>query len=110
MIKPGQKIHASVCFIPDYVPQANFSPGQAGPSWENIVGKGRRSDSSWVKGIEDLLELDLFDYLNVKSIIEGISQAHRQSDDIERLRFIALTRRFTSSCCDSLPLLTSVIF
>lgn len=99
MIKPGQKIHASVSFIRDYKPKARFSPGVEG--WRSILEKGRLDDVSWAKPIEDLLELDLFVYSNVKRIIEDAT--------LDELVLISLTRRFITWCCDSL-LLTQVHF
>ena len=68
--------------------------------WDSIVNKGEKNDVNWMKGIENLLELDLFDYSdsNVKKIIE--------EGKLEHLEFIALTRKFVSWCCDGLQLLT----
>jgi hypothetical protein len=64
--------------------------------WSSVVNRGQRNNVSWMKGIENLLELDLFDYSNVKKIIDDA--------DIVRLDFVALTRKFVSRCCDG-PLL-----
>jgi hypothetical protein len=75
-----------------------FSPGMDEEGWSSVVNKGQQNDVSWTKGIENLLELDLFDYSNVKKIIEDV--------DLERLAFIALTRRSISRCCNGLLLLT----
>jgi hypothetical protein len=66
--------------------------------WSSVVNKGQKDDVNWTKGIEKLLELDLFDYSNVKKIIEDANLKH--------LEFIALTRKFVSLCCDSPLLLT----
>jgi hypothetical protein len=64
--------------------------------WRSIVNKGQQNDISWMKGIENHLELDLFDYSNVKQIIDNA--------DVARLEFVALTRKLVSRCCDG-PLL-----
>jgi hypothetical protein len=56
--------------------------------WSSIVGKGNYNDISWIKGIENLLELDLFDYSNVGKLIEDAN--------LVRLEFVALTRKFFS--------------
>jgi hypothetical protein len=70
----------------------------SGGDWSNVVDKGQKDNVSWTKGIKNLLELDLFDYSNVKKIInEG---------KLEHLEFIALTRKFASRCRDGSLLLT----
>ena len=58
--------------------------------WSSIVNKGKQDDVRWTKEIENLLELDLFDYSNVKKILE--------IGDFDRLAFVALTRKFISWC------------
>ena len=58
-----------------------------GEGWDGIIGKGKQKDVSWTKGIEDLLELDLFDYSNVQKFIENV--------DFDHLVFIALTRKLS---------------
>jgi hypothetical protein len=55
--------------------------------WESVVNKGQQNDVSWTKSIENLLELDLFDYSNVKKFIENV--------DFDYLVFIALTRKLS---------------
>jgi hypothetical protein len=77
-----------------------FSPGMVKGGWHSVVNKGKNNNVNWTKGIENLLELDLFDYSysNVKRIIED--------GKLEHLEFIALTRKFISRCCDGPPLLT----
>jgi len=56
--------------------------------WNSVVNKGKQDDANWMKGIENILELDLFDYSNVNKIIDEA--------DFVRLEFIALTRKFVS--------------
>jgi len=56
--------------------------------WSSVVNKGQQDDVSWIKGIENLLELDLFDYSNVKKVIDEV--------DLVRLEFVALTRKLVS--------------
>lgn len=93
MIKPGQKIHASVSFIKGYKSCATFSPGIAGGSWDTFAEKGQQDGSSWAKGIEHLLELDLFDYSKVKTIIEEVNRGLDKKPRLDLLSFMALTRR-----------------
>jgi hypothetical protein len=110
MIKPGQKIHASVSFIQGYKSQATFSPGMAAKGWKSLVGKGQREGSNWAKGIEHLLELDLFDYSKVETIIKEIKRDLGKRQLIDLLGFIALSRRFTFRYCGCPLPLTLVIF
>lgn len=112
MIKPGQKIHASVSFIKGYESRAKFSPRMAEGDWGSIIEKGRRDESDWAKEIENLLELDLFDYSNVGAIIDKFKQGPDNTSYLDRLTFIALTRTFTSvgADYDCSPLLTSFNF
>ena len=58
-----------------------------GGDWRSVVNKGQQNDVSWTKGIENLLELDLFDYSNVNKFIENV--------DFDHLVFIALTRKLS---------------
>jgi hypothetical protein len=66
--------------------------------WRSVVNKGEINYVNWTKGIENLLELDLFDYSNVQRIIED--------GKLEHLEFIALTCKFVSWCCGCPLLLT----
>ncbi|KAF8801532.1 hypothetical protein BYT27DRAFT_7198051 [Phlegmacium glaucopus] len=101
VIKPGQKIHASVSFIKDYKSKAKFSPGMVDGDWSSVVNKGRQDDISWMKGIENLLELDLFDYSNVKKIIDD--------GDVARLEFVALTREGRQAIADEIKFFRNML-
>ena len=72
VIKPGQKIHASVAFIYNYVPKATLSTYGDGRDWSHIVGKGKQNSTEWAAGIKDLLEMDLFDFSNPRVIIQQV--------------------------------------
>lgn len=102
---PGQKIHASVSFIRHYTPRATFSSGMSEEGWNRILGKGERHGTDWAKGIEDLLEMDLFDYSAVKVLIDKVNQDPRNTSFFARLEFIALTRMFMDFRYDCLPFL-----
>ncbi|KAF8813999.1 hypothetical protein BYT27DRAFT_7180260 [Phlegmacium glaucopus] len=60
--------------------------------WSSVVNKGQQNNVRWMKGIENLLELDLFDYSNVKKIIDD--------GDVARLEFVALTREGRQAIAD----------
>ena len=92
MIKPGQKIHASVAFIEDYKPKANFAEGMTKKTWNDILRKGKQDQISWTEKIQDILEMDLFDHSNVKTIIDKLELDMEDSQLIRRLEFLASTR------------------
>jgi hypothetical protein len=57
VIKPGQKIHASVAFIEqEYRPKANFAEGMTW-KWDVILRKGKQDQISWMKEIEGIFVL-----------------------------------------------------
>jgi hypothetical protein len=88
VIKQGQKIHASVAFIKGYTPQAAFANGF---KWGRITEKGRQYGVGWARGIEDILEMDLFDHSNVKTIMEEVKRDVNNLPFINRLEFLAST-------------------
>ena len=92
VIKPGQKIHASVAFIEDYKPKANFAEGMTQKTWDDILGMGKQDQISWTKEIQEILEMDLFDHSNVKTIIDELELNMENSQLIGRLEFLASTR------------------
>jgi hypothetical protein len=91
VIKPGQKIHASVAFIEDYEPSANFAEGMTLKTWDDILRKGRQDEISWAKEIEEILEMDLFDHSNVTTIINELELNLENFQLISRLEFLAST-------------------
>jgi hypothetical protein len=95
VIKPGQKIHASVAFIEDYKPKANFAEGMTQKTWDDILIQGKQDEISWTKEILEILEMDLFDHLNVKTIIDELIQVAENFQLIGRLEFLASTRTFS---------------
>jgi hypothetical protein len=92
VIKPGQKIHASVAFIEDYEPKANFAEGMTLKTWDDILRKGKQDEISWTKEIQEILEMDLFDHSNVKTIIDELKLNMENFQLIGRLEFLASTR------------------
>ena len=94
VILPGQLIHASVCFIPDYRPKANFSTEMEGTNWENFLERGNWEDVDWIRNIPPLVELDLFDILSVENFISScIKGIDSNADSLYRLEFLSCTRR-----------------
>lgn len=83
IIKPGQKVHVSVCFMDPavYKPKATFDPEMAnGISWDQIVGVGRIDDGSWADDpkIEKFIEKDIFDISWVPRLIqEGLAEPEK---------------------------------
>jgi hypothetical protein len=67
----------------DYNPKVMFSLGTVEEGWKSVTSKGQKNNVNWTKGIQHLLKLDLFDYSNVKKIIEDVK--------LEHLEFITLT-------------------
>jgi hypothetical protein len=98
VIKPGQKIHASVAFIKNYAPIAILRIG----NWRDILGKGSRSEISWADGLRDILELDLFDLSNTQALIED---APHDNTSLDRLRFLSSTRTGYFACCHGIILM-----
>jgi hypothetical protein len=90
VIKPGQKIHASVAFIKNYTPKATFEDEEK--TWSYVLGKGEQKGIAWANGIEDMLELDLFDHSIVNEIIRAVRANMKNSELTGRLKFFASTR------------------
>jgi hypothetical protein len=97
VIKPGQKIHASVAFIEqEYRPKANFAEGMTW-KWDDILRMGKQDEISWTKEIEGILEMDLFDHLNVPALIHDLKTNIDKLESIGRLGFLAHTRTCSPS-------------
>ncbi|KAF4604337.1 hypothetical protein EYR40_001516 [Pleurotus pulmonarius] len=72
IIKPGQKIHASVAFCEDpYRPKAILPPN-ATRGWDALVGRGKRSDLQWTQGWEHLLEMDIFNQSTASQCLDTL--------------------------------------
>ena len=103
VIQPGQKIHASVCFIGGgYTPKARFSEDVTGDwdtDWSKLIGVaiGKKDGLDWARPIEDILEMDLFDLSNVKLIVDRARGDLNNVDFMGRLHFLASTG--TSLAC-----------
>ena len=71
-ITPGQKVHSSIAFCDkNYRPKASLLVPQPRPLCD-LVGRGSRSSTEWVKGWEDLIEMDIFDLSLIPKIIEAL--------------------------------------
>lgn len=90
VIKPGQMIHASVAFINNYKPKANLSQLTEN-GWDDILRKGRPDRIDWADELEGLLEMDLFDYANVDTIMELARSDMHNTLATGRLEFLAST-------------------
>lgn len=100
---PGQTIHASVCFIkPDiegnkYLPKATFHRDLQHIDWSEIVGVGHLDSVAWADGIEQYLELDLFDIPGTALLVDNYLDAKVDSMKwSDRLEFIASIRTSAS--------------
>ncbi|KAH7924732.1 hypothetical protein BV22DRAFT_1129559 [Leucogyrophana mollusca] len=91
-IKKGQKIHASVAFIRDYMPQATLPDGLPIRRWEDILERGKQDTTDWAEGLEDLLEMDFFNPSDTKAVIGLINDDTGDTVLHSRLAFIASTR------------------
>ncbi len=95
---PGQRVHASVCFIGgDYKPKATFHPDFGDIEWKRIVGVGKLDTVAWAEGIKGILEMDLFDIPGIFHLIQNYSEG-RELDPKEwgeRLEFMTSIRTST---------------
>jgi hypothetical protein len=71
------------------MPKATFE--EENKLWSLILGKGRRDEVDWANGVENMLELDLFDFSDVAPIINQIKR-EMNLERIGRLKFIASFR------------------
>ncbi|KAJ7135949.1 hypothetical protein C8R44DRAFT_608626 [Mycena epipterygia] len=92
VIKPGQRIHASVAFIKNYRPKATLPEGTK--KWEDILCKGDKDGILWTRGLEDILERDLFDLSNTRVLIEN---AMSNDTDFDRLCFLSSISMYCST-------------
>ncbi|KAF8870032.1 hypothetical protein BD779DRAFT_623270 [Infundibulicybe gibba] len=91
IIKPGQKIHASVAFAgTKYRPKAKFQK-VGSENWDNILGRGGVGSLEWAHALGDLLELDLFDHSDIPTIMSDLNngQPHTMVGCLEKLAFMA---------------------
>jgi hypothetical protein len=88
-IKSGQKVHSSVAFCDErYHPRA-ILPNQR--RLYELVGKGSRSTGEWVKGWEDLIEMDIFDLASMSNVIERLKSGTGGESSMWAYRLTAMT-------------------
>ena len=88
-IKSGQKVHSSVAFCDEnYHPRA-ILPGRR--CLYELVGKGSRSNREWVKGWEDLIEMDIFDLSLMSNVIEMLKYGTGGASSMGAYRLTAMT-------------------
>jgi hypothetical protein len=88
VIKPGQRVHASVAFIHNYKPKATLKKSKAEIEWSDIIGKGQNYKVDWADGL-GLLEMDLFDYSRATAIIEQAKSNIHNPVFTDPLQFMA---------------------
>jgi hypothetical protein len=88
-IKSGQKVHSSVAFCNEsYHPRAILSEQRC---LDELVGKGSRSNREWVKGWEDLIEMDIFDLSLLSNVIEMLKSGKGGENSMWVYRLTAMT-------------------
>jgi hypothetical protein len=88
-IKSGQKVHSSVAFCNE-----NYHPRAVLPEQRRLyelVGKGSRSNREWVKGWEDLIEMDIFDLSLMPNVIETLKSGTGGGSRMWVYRLTAMT-------------------
>ena len=88
-IKPGQKVHSSVAFCDERYHPSAILPDQ-GCLYE-LVGKGSRSNTEWVKGWEDLIEMDIFDLSLMSDVVEKLKSGTKGGSSMWVYRLTAMT-------------------
>ena len=88
-IKSGQKVHSSVAFCDhSYHPKAILLEKRC---LYELVGKGSRSNREWVKGWEDLIEMDIFDLSLMSNVIETLKSGTGSESRMWVHRLTAMT-------------------
>jgi hypothetical protein len=88
-IKSGQKVHSSVAFCDEsYHPRAILSEQRC---LDELVGRGSRSNREWVKGWEDLIEMDIFDLSLMSNVIETLKFGKGGESSMWAYRLTAMT-------------------
>ena len=91
---PGQKVHSSIAFCnKSYCPKTVLPEQRC---WDGLVGKGLRSNGGleWVKGWEDLIEMDIYDLSLMGQVIETLKSGTGDSSIwVHRLTTMASTGR-----------------
>jgi hypothetical protein len=96
-IKCGQTVHSSIAFCDDsYHPKASLTQQRC---LCELVGKGSRSNGEWVRGWEDLIEMDIFDLSPMSNAIEALKSGRGESSMwVYRLRAMTSTGRSLFFC------------
>ena len=92
MIKPGQKVHSSIAFCDEsYHPKAILPEGRR---LYDLVGRGSRSNTEWVKGWKDLIEMDVFDLSLMSNVIEMLKSGKGNASSVSYLKAMTSTGRY----------------
>jgi len=87
-IKSGQKVHSSIAFCDkSYHPRAML-PEQRRLC--ELVGKGSLLNREWVKGWEDLIEMDIFDLSLMSNVIESLKSGAEDESSMWVYRLTAM--------------------
>jgi hypothetical protein len=88
-IKSGQKVHSSIAFCDEsYHPKANLTQQRC---LCELVGKGSLSNREWVRGWEDLIEMDIFDLSLMSNVIEALKSGTGGESSMWVYRLTAMT-------------------
>ena len=88
-IKPGQKVHSSIAFGDEsYHPKAILPQERC---LYDLVGRGSRSSTEWVKGWEDLIEMDVFDLSLMLNVIAILKSGKGHESSVSRLKAMTST-------------------
>jgi hypothetical protein len=88
-IKSGQKVHSSVAFCDEsYHPRAILPEERC---LYELVGKGSRSNTEWVTGWEDLIEMDIFDLSLMSNVIDALKSGTGGQSSMWAYRLTAMT-------------------
>ena len=91
-------VHASLCFIQEsYTPKARFHPSFEGITWKDIIGVGRLESVEWANGIDQVVEMDLFDISGVPILLEGYLSNPGSIEWGDRLEFMSSIRTLDES-------------
>ena len=84
----GQKVHSSIAFCDkSYHPRAML-PEQRRLC--ELVGKGSLLNREWVKGWEDLIEMDIFDLSLMSNVIESLKSGAEDESSMWVYRLTAM--------------------
>ena len=76
------------------MPKARFHPSIKDAAWEDIIGVGDLENAEWANGINQIVEMDLFDISGVPIIIERYLEEPDAKELGGQLELMASIRMF----------------